>query len=363
MNATITSVTTQAFLIPTDRPEADGTLSWDKTILVTVQIFSGSQAGFGYSYTDRSAALLIKDKLAEILVGRDAFDIPDLNKRLWQSTRNIGRSGIAACAISALDLALWDLKARLIGISLSALLGRQRDSVEIYGSGGFTNYDDGLLVRQLSSWVEQDGCRAVKMKIGAEPARDISRVLAARAAIGENTKLFVDANGAFSARDALTMLKKISEHHVSWFEEPVSSDDLPGLVMVREHAGTEVDIAAGEYCFTLDDVRMLLAADAIDVQQCDITRCGGITGFMQAASLCEAFHKPLSAHCAPSAHLHTACAVPRLRHIEWFHDHVRIEQWLFDGAPSPMNGKIAPDNSRPGNGLSLKTQDAASYAI
>jgi L-alanine-DL-glutamate epimerase-like enolase superfamily enzyme len=363
VNARITSVGAQAFVIPTAGPEADGTLSWDKTGLVTAQIFSGSQTGFGYSYSDGSAAILIKDKLAEILVGRDAFDIQGLNRRLWQSVRNIGRAGISACAISALDLALWDLKARLLGISLGALLGRQRDNVEIYGSGGFTNYDDGLLARQLAGWVEQADCRAVKMKIGSEPARDVSRVLAARAAIGPDVKLFVDANGAFSPRDALTMMRKFSEYRISWFEEPVSSDDLPGLVMVREHTGAEIDIAAGEYCFTLDDVLIMLAANAVDVQQCDITRCGGITGFMQAATLCEAFHKPLSAHCAPSAHLHAACAVPRLRHVEWFHDHVRIEQLLFDGAPSAMNGRIAPDDSRPGNGLNLKTQDAARYAV
>ncbi|HEX3483672.1 MAG TPA: enolase C-terminal domain-like protein, partial [Micropepsaceae bacterium] len=180
---------------------------------------------------------------------------------------------------------------------------------------------------------------------------------------GENTKLFVDANGAFSAREALSMMQKLSEHHISWFEEPVSSDDLSGLAMVRKHAGAGIDIAAGEYCFTLDDVRMMLQADAVDVLQCDITRCGGVTGFMQAASLCEAFHNPLSAHCAPSAHLHAACAAPRLRHVEWFHDHVRIEHMLFDGAPSPANGEIAPDASRPGNGLSFKMQDAAPYAI
>jgi L-alanine-DL-glutamate epimerase-like enolase superfamily enzyme len=363
MAAPITCLRAQAFSVPTDGPESDGTLSWDKTILVTVHIRAGSHEGFGYSYTDPSAVLLIKDKLAEILLGKDAFNIPKLNRALWRSVRNIGRAGIAACAISAIDLALWDLKARLVGISLGALLGRQRDSVEIYGSGGFTNYDDDSLARQLAGWVEQDGCHAVKMKIGAEPARDPSRVLAARTAIGEDTKLFVDANGAFSARGALNMMQKLAQHHISWFEEPVSSDDLPGLTMVREHAGPELDIAAGEYCFTLDDVRRMLEANAVDVQQCDITRCGGITGFMQAASLCEAFHKPFSAHCAPSAHLHAACAAPRLRHVEWFHDHVRIEQLLFDGAPSPVNGAIAPDASRPGNGLVLKTRDAARYAI
>jgi L-alanine-DL-glutamate epimerase-like enolase superfamily enzyme len=363
MSIPITSVKAKAFSIPTDRPEADGTLSWDKTIIVTVHISAGDKTGFGYTYADASAVLLINDKLTELLLKRNAFDIGKIYEALWCDVRNVGRSGIAACAISAIDLALWDLKARLIGVSVGTLLGRRRDSVKIYGSGGFTSYDNDVLARQLADWVERDGCQAVKMKIGSDPMRDPTRVLAAREAIGEHIELFVDANGAFSARGALTMIERLSEYRISWFEEPVSSDNRVGLAMVREHAGAELDIAAGEYCFTLDDVRMMLQADAVDVQQCDITRCGGITGFMQAASLCEAFHKPLSAHCAPSAHVHAACAAPRLRHLEWFHDHVRIENLLFDGAPSPIDGMITPDDTRLGNGLSLKNEDAAPYAI
>jgi L-alanine-DL-glutamate epimerase-like enolase superfamily enzyme len=107
----------------------------------------------------------------------------------------------------------------------------------------------------------------------------------------------------------------------------------------------------------------MLEAGAVDVQQADATRCGGFTGFLQIAALCDAFHVDLSGHCAPALHLHAACAAPRMRHLEWFHDHVRIERMLFDGAPQPRNGEIAPDLTRSGNGLVFKREDAARYAV
>ena len=361
-HAPIVATRARAFSIPTDLPEADGAYNWDKTTLIVIDVTAGSKTGFGYTYAGASVVGLVNDSLAAVLEGLGALDVPKASRMLWRAVCNLGRSGLAACAISALDLALWDLKAKLLDVPLGDLLGRERDTVKIYGSGGFTNYDDATLSRQLAGWVERDGCQAVKMKIGTEPARDPGRIQAARAAIGD-AALFVDANGALTPRQSLTLLDRAGPSGISWFEEPVASDDLAGMAMVRAHAGAEVDIAAGEYCYTLDDVRLMLQAGAVDVQQCDITRCGGITGFMQVAALCEAHHVPLSGHCAPSAHMHAACAAPRLRHLEWFHDHVRIETMLFEGAPLAKDGQIAPDRTQPGSGLSLKEQDAAAYAI
>jgi L-alanine-DL-glutamate epimerase-like enolase superfamily enzyme len=278
--------------------------------------------------------------------------------------RNLGRSGLAATAISAIDTALWDLKARLLDQPLASLLGRVRETVPLYGSGGFTSYDDKQLQTQLSGWVEQDGCHAVKMKIGSEPDRDLHRVSTARAAIGDAAQLFIDANGAFSPRTALFYANLFAEAaDIRWFEEPVSSDDLAGLRQVREAAPPSVDIAAGEYVYTEDDARLMLAAEAVDVQQADITRCGGVTGLMKTATLAAAFHRDLSAHCAPALHLHAVCAVERFRHLEWFHDHVRIERLFFDGAPVPENGLIRPDMTRPGHGLFFKEADAARFAV
>jgi L-alanine-DL-glutamate epimerase-like enolase superfamily enzyme len=245
---------------------------------------------------------------------------------------------------------------------VAALLGRRRDTVPIYGSGGFTCYIDARLHEQLGDWVRNDGCRWVKMKIGSDPARDPQRIAIARDAIGD-AGLFVDANGAFSAKQALGLAERIAEHDVTWFEEPISSDDVDGLALMQARAPAGMDIAAGEYGYNLDDFRRLLAHPSVDVLQADVTRCGGVTGFLQVAALCAAQHVDLSGHCAPSLHLPVACAVPRLRHLEWFHDHVRIEHMLFDGAPKPCNGEIAPDLSRPGLGLVFKERDAERFRI
>jgi L-alanine-DL-glutamate epimerase-like enolase superfamily enzyme len=361
-DAAIRYVAARAFEIPTDQPEADGTLAWDRTTIVIVEIEGGGKKGLGYTYADASLVPLIANKLAKIVTGRDAFDIPGIGEVLWRSVRNLGRSGLAATAISAIDIALWDLKAKLLDMPLASLLGCRRERVPIYGSGGFTTYSDDTLRRQFASWVESDGCRWVKMKIGTEPEYDPLRVEVARRAIGD-AGLFVDANGAFTPQRAVALAERIAPQRVTWFEEPVTSDDPAGLAFVRMHVPTGMEIAAGEYGYTLDDFAHLLARPSIDVMQADVTRCGGISGFLQAAALCEARHIDLSGHCAPAAHRHVACAAPRLRHLEWFHDHVRIEHLFFDGAPEPKDGAIAPDPVVPGLGLCLKERDIERFQV
>ncbi len=359
----IAAVRAQAYTVPTDAPEADGTARWTATTIVVVHARAGDAEGMGYSYADRSAAGLVARVLAGVVRGRDALDPQGAWRAMRDEVRNLGGKGIAACAISAVDVALHDLKARLLGVPLASLLGRFRETVPIYGSGGFTSYDDRRLAEQLAGWVERDGCRWVKMKVGGEPDRDPARVAAAKAAIGDAT-LFVDANGAYGVRQALRLAEGFAAGQgVAWFEEPVSSDDLAGLRRVRDRAPACMDVAAGEYGDTPGYFRLMLEAGAVDVLQADATRCGGVTGFLQAAALAEAHHVDLSAHCAPALHRHLCVAAPRLRHCEWFHDHVRIEAMLFDGAPVPHDGAIAPDLRRPGLGLSLRTQDAERYAV
>lgn len=361
VNVPIGQVRARAFKVPTDKPEADGTIAWNSTTLVVVEVAAGDGVGLGYTYAGASITALIESKLADTIAGLDAMDPQAAWRAMERAVRNLGREGLAATAISAVDAALYDLKARLLNIPLVTLLGAYRDSVPIYGSGGFTTYSDDELQTQLGGWVARDGCAFVKMKVGSDPEDDPRRVAVAKAAIGAAT-LFVDANGAYSVKQALALAARFAEHNVAWFEEPVSSDDLRGLRAVRRRAPFGMDIAAGEYAYTISYVREMLEAEAVDVQQADATRCGGVTAFLQIGAVCEAFHIDLSGHCAPALHLHLACAVPRLRHLEWFHDHVRIEHMLFEGAPVPKAGLIRPDLSRPGNGLVFKTVDAERYA-
>jgi L-alanine-DL-glutamate epimerase-like enolase superfamily enzyme len=358
----IESVAASAYTIPTDEPEADGTMSWASTTLVIVEVAGGGHSGLGYTYTDSCIVPLIIGKLAERISQHDALDPPAAWRAMQRAVRNMGREGLAATAISAVDAALWDLKARLLEIPLALLFGRCRDAAPIYGSGGFTSYSDQRLREQLSDWVDRDGCRWVKMKVGAQPGQDPNRVRAAKRAVGD-AALFVDANGAYHTKQALRMAEEFAAERVAWFEEPVSSDDLAGLRLLRQRAPSCMEIAAGEYAYTIDYVRRMLNADAVDVQQADVTRCGGFTAWLQIAALCEAHHIDLSGHCAPALHLHAACAAPRFRHLEWFHDHVRIEHMLFDGAPVPHDGTLRPDLSSPGHGLAFKHSDAERYRV
>ncbi|HHY6927923.1 TPA: enolase C-terminal domain-like protein [Burkholderia ambifaria] len=358
----IDDVRARAYRVPTDRPEADGTYAWHATTIVVVEVDAGPVTGLGYTYTDASAALLAKSMLADVLRERPLVDIPAAVDALWRAVRNVGRAGVAATAISALDVALSDAKAKLAGVPLAILLGRVRERVPVYGSGGFTTYDDATLAAQLDGW-RNENIRACKIKIGAQDARDPSRVQVARAALGPDVDLFVDANGAYAARTALAFAEMVSDCAIRWFEEPVSSDDIDGLRFVREHVGARVDVAAGEYAYTPDDFRRLLEGRAVDVLQADATRCGGVSGFLAAAALADAHHVDLSAHCAPALHRHVGCVAPRMRHVEWFHDHVRIERMMFDGAPTLVDGALEIDGARPGLGLELREADVAEFAI
>jgi L-alanine-DL-glutamate epimerase-like enolase superfamily enzyme len=355
----IEAIAVRGLRIPTDAPEADGTIKWDHTTIVLAEIKAGGQTGLGYTYSSAAAATIIDEVLADVVTGASAFDIPALWTAMVGAVRNMGWRGICASAISAVDVALWDLKAKLLDVPLFVLLGAERRSVPIYGSGGFTSYSVDRLQEQLGGWVENDGCRWVKMKVGSEPAKDLERVDAARRAIGK-AALFVDANGAYDRKQALFFAEKFAG--IGWFEEPVSSDDLEGLRLLRDRAPANMEIAAGEYGYDPFYFRRMLEAGAVDVLQADATRCGGITGFLKAAAIADAFGMPLSAHTAPALHLHVCCAAPRLRHIEWFHDHVRIERTIFDGAPKPRNGEITPDPARPGLGLTFKRHDAERLA-
>jgi len=317
--------------------------------------------GVGYTYSHKTAALLARELMRKHVEGQSPFDTNALFSAVRKAQRNYGRDGIAATALSAIDIALWDLKAKLLGEPLCAVLGQMREGAPVYGSGGFTTYSDKQLRKQFGGWVS-DGIPRVKMKIGTHPEDDLRRVKVARDAIEDETELFVDANGAYSRKQALWFAERFAaDYKVTWFEEPVSSDDLAGLRLLRDRAPAAMDIAAGEYGWTAMYLRNMVEAEAVDVIQADATRCGGVTGFMDAAAIADAHPLPLSAHCGPSVHLHLACAARPLRHVEYFHDHVRIESMLFDGFCAAKSGVMYPDLSRPGMGLEFKRADAKRY--
>jgi L-alanine-DL-glutamate epimerase-like enolase superfamily enzyme len=359
----IESVGAAVYVIPTDAPEADGTLAWDKTTMVLVTARAGGLDGIGWTYAAGAAAAVVTDVLAGAVTGRSALDVPAAAEAMARALRNVGRAGVGSMAMSAVDIALWELKARLLGLPVADLLGRARPGVPVYGSGGFTSYDEQQTRAQLSGWVERDRIPRVKIKIGeswgSDERRDLRRIELARTVIGPETELYVDANGGYGTGQAVRVAAAMSDYGVSWFEEPVSSQDLAGLAAVRRQV--RPDVAAGEYSWSLADSARLIEAGAVDCLQLDVTRCGGITEFLRGAALAAAHNLPVSAHCAPNLHAHVGTAVPNLRHVEYFHDHQRIEGMLFDGVLSPHGGTLTPDQDRPGFGLALRAAEAERY--
>lgn len=359
--AVIDRVEVAAYKIPTDQKESDGTYEWDSTTLNVVHLWGGGTWGLGYTYGHEAIIDIIRGKLVQRVKGRDPMDGPALWAAMVHAIRNNGETGLDMMAIAAVDCAIWDLRARLLGIPLVTLLGAARCEVPVYGSGGFTSYTNDQLYDQMEGYASQ-GMRFVKMKIGRGAEFDPQRVKTARSAIGKDVHLFVDANGAYQRKHALAVAETLRDYDVTWFEEPVWHADLEGLRLLRDHGPPGMDISAGEYGFNLSYFHNMVKAGAVDVLQADASRCG-ITTFLQVASLCQADSLPLSSHTAPSLHLHPCCACQPVRHMEYFHDHVRIEHMLFDGARDPEKGMLRPDVSRPGLGLEFKRQDAKRYLV
>ena len=245
---------------------------------------------------------------------------------------------------------------------MSDLFGRAVDEVPVYGSGGFTNYSEAVTVRQVEGWVGSRASPGSRSRSGSRGARRCSGIWIASTWSGgwpgDQVELFVDANGAYQPKQAIRVGRQLSERGVTWFEEPVSSDDLAGLRAVRR--GCDIDVAAGEYGYSPDYFATMVSAQAVDCLQADATRCGGYTAWLKAAHVAEAHHLQISAHCAPNLHARVASAAVNLRHVEYFHDHARLEELLFDGTLSPKGGSMRPDGS-PGHGLELRAADAAQY--
>ncbi|GAB2892611.1 enolase C-terminal domain-like protein [Streptomyces deserti] len=352
------------YTVPTDAPEADGTLAWNATTVVICEVAAGDATGTGWTYGPAAVGDFLTGHLAPLVEGMSALDIPAVHDVMCRSARNAGRPGIASGAISAVDIALWDLKARLLELPLARLLGARRERVRVYGSGGFTTYHDTHLAAQLNGWVHGQHIPRVKIKIGEswgrEVLRDLHRVRAARHIIGDRAELYVDANGAYTRKQAVRVGHALAEHGVGWFEEPVSSDDLTGLRLVRD--ALVCDVTAGEYGFDLPYFARMITAGAVDCLQIDATRCGGLTEFLRAAALAHAHGLEVSTHCAPHAHAAAAATIPNLRHIEWFHDHVRIEDMFFDGALDPAGGTVHPTQGV-GHGLTLRAEEVEEYRV
>ncbi len=351
-----------AYTVPTDAPEADGIRSWDTTSVVVVEIGAGDATGTGWTYAPAIASDVVREQLTAAVVGLDALDIPAAHESMRAALRETGRGGISVCALSAVDIALWDLKARLLELPLIRLLGAAHDTVPVYGSGGFTTYHDTHLAAQLGGWVHGQRIPRVKIRIGehhgSAVGRDLARVRAARQVVGARTDLYVDAGGAYTRKQAVRVGRALAELEVGWFESPVADDDPSGLGLVRD--SVVCDVAAGGRAGDLAEIARTVPL--VDCVQADATRLGGLTAWLRAAALAQAHGLQISAHGAPHAHAAAAASVPNLRHVEWFHDHVRAESMFFDGVLDPTGGVVRPGCGI-GHGLRLRADQVGEYRV
>lgn len=363
--AVVETLHAAAYTVPTEQAEADGTASWDATTLVVVTVSAAGVTGTGWTYGAPAVVDVVHDVLRSVVVGTDVAATPAIWAGMVAAVRDHTRVGLCGYAVSAVDIALWDLKARLLGCSLSTLWGRVRQSAPIYASGAFTTFTTTQLDQQLDAWVDDAAIPRVKIKIGeargTRTERDVARIRQTRRRVGSDTELYVDAAGSYTVKQAIRLMDEVEDSDVIWCEEPVNSNDLAGLRLIRNHVSA--DVAAGQYGSDLAYFARLCDAEAIDCVQIDATRAGGYTEWNRIAALAAAHHLEVSAHGAPNLHAHVGVATPNLRHLEYSSDHARIERLLFDHPLDPTGGQLSPHADLPGHGMNLCTRNAGPYRV
>ncbi len=318
--------------------------------LITARVRDGDGAeGVGYTYTVGTGgaavrALLARD-VAPRLAGREAEDIEALWQLMWWALHYGGRGGAQALAISAVDMALWDLRARRQGAPLWRVLGGFDPRVPCYAGGIDLELPlDGLL-RQTDDNLAR-GFRAIKMKVGRAALReDVERVRAVRAHLGPDVPLMADANMRWSVDEAIRAARALRDQDLVWLEEPTIPDDVPGHVRIVREGG--VPIAAGENLHTLHEFRAVIAAGGVTFPEPDVTNCGGITTFMKICHLAEAFNLPVTSHGAHDVTVHLLAAVPNRSYLE-AHG-FGLDRYIELPLRIQAGHAVAPD--RPGHGV------------
>jgi L-alanine-DL-glutamate epimerase-like enolase superfamily enzyme len=357
MAGTIDSVTVHLVSARAGEGLADATRKVEKIGYAIVRIrTSEGIEGIGVTYHEvggEATKSLIDEAIAPRLIGRDPFDTEVLWNEFFGYLRGVGRKGLAFGALSAVDIALWDIKGKALGMPLYKLFGGGRTAVPVYASGGWTSYSDEKLVEEVQGMLDR-GFSTVKVKVGVEggtnPNRDLARVRKLREAIGPDVRLLLDANNCWDAATAARFANRVAEYDPFLLEEPVFADDIPGLARFKR--STDIPLGTGEHEYTRFGVRDLLLADAVDVVQADGARVGGFTEMLKIAALTQAWNVPFAPHAMENIHLHLLAAIPNglfLERLLLFED---VTARVFADAPVPIDGHLhVPD--LPGLGLAL----------
>jgi L-alanine-DL-glutamate epimerase-like enolase superfamily enzyme len=324
-------------------------------LIVRVRTDSGLE-GIGITYNEvggEATQDVIELNMAPRLLGRDPFETEIIYADFVQYMRGVGRKGLTFCALSAIDIALWDLKGKIFDVPLYRLLGGNRTRVPVYASGGWTTYSDEELVAEAMRMVKQ-GYDKIKLKVGVDggmnPQRDVARIAKVRDAIGPKTTLILDANNCWTAATAARFANRIKDYDILFLEEPVFADDIPGLAQFKR--STDLPLGTGEHEYTKFGARDLILANAVDVLQLDGARAGGYTEMLKVAAIAQAWNIPIAPHAMENIHLHLAAAVPNAWFVERLLLFEELTSHTFVNAPVPKDGYMeVPD--LPGMGLTL----------
>ena len=320
--------------------------------LVTVRLRDAAGAeGLGYTYTVGAGGTAIRElvrrDLAPLLAGADPERIEQLWERLWWHLHYVGRGGLAIHALSAVDIALWDLRARRLGRALWRLLGGHDPDVRAYAGGIDLQFPLDRLERQTADHLVA-GFRAIKMKVGRPRlAEDLERVTALRRLLGPDVPLMVDANMRWRVDEAIRASRALADHGVYWLEEPTIPDDLAGHVRIAREGA--LPIAAGENLHTLHEFGHYMGAGAVEFPEPDCSNCGGVTVWLKVAHLAEAHNLPVTSHGVHDLHVHLLAAVPNASYLE-VHG-FGLER--FVAHPLEVRDGLARAPERPGHGVSL----------
>lgn len=345
--------------IPPLVPGAKGSMG----LWIHIKTDEGTE-GLGVGTGNLAIRAVIENNLKDLLIGQDPFNIEKLWNDMFWRVRGYGRKGVAFQALSTVDIGLWDLKAKALGLPLYRLLNPMFEKVPIYGSGGWTNYDEKELVAEQTGYVDR-GIPRVKMKVGKDfgqsEREDIARLNAVRKAVGDDVEIYVDANNGYYAKQAIRMSRMFEDYDVKWFEEPVIADDIEGLAAISR--ATTIPVATGEHEYTKYGFKDLIARGAVDIVQPDIGRVGGVTEWMKAAYLAHAFNLPVAPHAVQLVHLHCAMATPNLKVVEYLGSVEKNDDFFYTDYPKPVNGTWAPYPDKPGLGLELNPNVVAEHSL
>ena len=329
----------------------DSTLRYDKASMAIIELKTDAGlSGYGITIKD-DIADLVKNRLKPILIGRDPLDIEDLWQEMFLQMRGAGRKGLCLVALSAVDIALWDLKGKILNLPLYKIFGGSKKFIPTYSSGGWTSYTMEELLNEMKSFVDL-GYTTIKMKVGVEFGKNIKedarRVRAVREMVGPKIDIIIDANNVWDSGTAVRFAELIKDCDVAAFEEPVCADDIPGLGRIRK--SINIPLATGEHEYTKHGMRDLLVGNAVDIVQLDATKAGGITEMLKVSAMCQAWNLLFAPHCFEILHMHLLSVAPNAFKLEKLFLFNGIMRRCIKNYPEPVNGILEiPD--LPGLGL------------